>query len=97
MSAKHQVEGAAQSPAQTIDQVRELLFGAEQRTMEAQLNALRADMVANREDLERKLAQVQAELKAAIEQCDAEHRNRFAKTGEAIVHIGEMIGALGGR
>lgn len=86
--------GAA--PAPTIDQVRELLFGQEQRTLEAQLETVRTEMDQMRLELEKKVADLKNELNASLSKTDSEHKERFAKVGHAIQQVGRDIGALSG-
>lgn len=82
--------------APTIDQVRELLFGQEQRTLEAQLAGVRDEMQQMRAELEKKIADLKSEMSAAIAKTDTEHKERFAKVGQAIQQVGREIGGLSG-
>lgn len=82
--------------APTIDQVRELLFGQEQRTLEAQLAGMRDEMQKMRMEFEKKIADLKTELNAAVAKADTEHKERFAKVGQAIQQVGREIGGLSG-
>lgn len=84
------------TPPPTIDQVRELLFGNEQRTLEAQLVTMRAEMDQVRTELEKKINDLKAELNTALAKTDSEHKERFAKVGQAIQQVGRDIGGLAG-
>lgn len=83
---------AAQQP--TIDQVRELLFGNEQRTLEAQLITVREELKATRAEFDRQLSELRQELSGKIEKSDQSSRDRIRRTGEAIAEIGRNISAL---
>ena len=85
------------TPPPTIDQVRELLFGHEQRTMGAQLAALRADLENVHREFERQVADLRREFATLAEQADVANRERFAKVGQAIEQIGREVGALSER
>ena len=85
------------SPHQTIDQVRELLFGAEQRTLETRITNLQAELAAARESYEDKLAALRSEHMAALERIEADNRHRVAKMAEAIEQAGRAIAILAGK
>ncbi|MEO0635523.1 MAG: hypothetical protein AAFY73_02630 [Pseudomonadota bacterium] len=82
---------------QTIDQVRELLSGAEQRTFEDQLSKLRADMQAMQSDLEGQLKNARKELSDAVAKADTDHKARLAEVGSAIEEVGRAIGSIANR
>ena len=94
MSNANGTNGAGAPQAPTIDQVRELLFGNEQRTLETQLGALREELKATRAEFERELAALRKELTSSIERSDAGGRERLRKTGDAISEIGRTIASL---
>ncbi len=86
------VNAAAAAP--TIDQVRELLFGSEQRNFENQIAALSKEIEQARAQLEQKISETEKSLRSSLDQVDAAHKARFAKTGQAIADVGRSISAL---
>lgn len=95
MSAEQKTPNGA-APAPTIEQVRELLFGQEQRTIEGQLAEIRTEMQQMRSELEKSIKDLKSELNSALSKTDAEHKERFAKVGQAIQQVGRDIGGLSG-
>lgn len=85
---------AAAAESNTIEQVRELLFGHEKRTTEQRLRdtddkieALRADMMANVAMLESRLAETERML-------DAQHNAAVDEIGMAISDLGARVRKL---
>ena len=83
-----------QSGDDTIMQVRELLFGQEQRSFEAQISSLRAEIAVMKQEFEERLAASEASLQAALAEGEAANKERIAQIGEAIQFVGRTIGAL---
>jgi DNA-binding transcriptional MerR regulator len=91
-TAEKSMNGGGSAP--TIDQVRELLFGQEQRTLEARLEELRRELAATRTEFENKIAALRKESVVALEANDKAHCERFAKVGRALEEVGRAVGAL---
>ena len=94
MSNKITTNGSGSAPPPTIDQVRELLFGNEQRTFETQLAAINEELKAIRLNFDYEVAALSKEMTTKFEQADTANRERFRRTGEAITEVGRSISAL---
>lgn len=80
MAPEQAVNQNAGDAQPTLEQVRELLFGAEQRGLEAQIIQMRAEMAEMRRDMQAHLARIEQQLSAklAAEKARSEQRHREA-------------------
>ena len=86
-------DGAAS--ADTIDQVRELLFGATKRTTEARLDDIDRQIAMLRDDLAARFASLEARLAEQGRDTDSKHNRSIDNIGQAIAELGATIKALG--
>ncbi len=84
-------ELASAAAPQTIDQVRELLFGTEQRSLEQRINDLSARMESQVQDLESQLASVQSALETQAGANRDRHDDQVRQIGEGIKALGESV------
>ncbi len=85
-------EPAAQP--QTIDQVRELLFGTEQRSIEHRMRELSDNVNKQVEDLQTQLASTQAQLEKQADVNRDRHDDQVRQIGEGIKALGEQVISL---
>lgn len=78
----------------TIEQVRELLFGREQRTLETQLADLRAEVAALSKAMSEDVKQVRAEQHQANQALERNSNQMIKSIGSAIEALGRDIGKL---
>lgn len=87
------------NPEATIDQVRDLLFGGAQRSIESKLASLQAEMQANLKQIQMEFAKEVAALQAKIQELERDtEENRIAShqdIGTAISELGATISRLG--
>lgn len=88
-------EAAAMTQADTIDQVRELLFGATKRTTEARLDDIDRQIALLRDDINARFASLEAMLGQQGRDTDAKHNQSIDNIGQAIADLGATIRALG--
>ena len=100
-------DGAASAPGSeatippdaTIDQVRNLLFGGAQRSLESNLAGLREEMQASIKQLQADFAKELAALQAQVQELEREtEQKRLASQrdiGAAISDLGATISGLG--
>ncbi|MFO1168396.1 MAG: hypothetical protein U1E19_09825 [Rhodoblastus sp.] len=81
--------------ADTIDQVRELLFGATKRTTEARLDDIDRQIALLRDDISARFASLEAMLGQQGRDTDAKHNQSIDNIGQAIADLGATIRALG--
>lgn len=83
--------------APSIDQVRELIFGSEQRKFEGDIDALRKEMTS----MEARLSDKIDALTKALDRADAaqngQHRATLDALGSAITALGQEVGSLADR
>jgi len=83
----------------TIDQVRDLLFGGAQRSIESSLAGLREEMQASLKQLQTEFAKELEVMQAKVRELEHEtERKRLAShmdIGAAISELGATISALG--
>lgn len=84
----------AMAGSDTIDQVRELLFGADKRNTEATLAELKADLQRSVEELRRELQHQVDVLTNRLIELERDTENRRIS---AIADIGAAIGEIGAR
>ncbi len=91
-------EAAAHGEA-TIDQVRDLLFGGAQRSLQSNLAALREEMQASltrvREDFAKELAAVQAKVQELEQDTEQKRLASLRDVGAAISQLGAEVSGLG--
>lgn len=80
--------------ANTIDQVRELLFGAEKRSTEQGLADLDNKLDALRMHVDKRFAELEASLKASYEASDSDRRKSIEAIGDAIANLGQTVRKL---
>lgn len=89
----------AMHPEATIDQVRNLLFGGAQRSIESSLAGLREEMQASVKQLQAEFAKELAALQAKVQELEREtEQKRLASQrdiGAAISELGATISGLG--
>lgn len=90
-------QAANGAPAPSIDQVRELIFGSEQRKFEGDIDALRKEMTS----MEARLSDKIDALTKALDRADAaqngQHRATLDALGSAITALGQEVGSLADR
>ena len=86
---------SAGSEAETIEQVRELLFGATKRTTEARLDDIDRQIAMLRDDLAARFASLEARLADQGRDTDKKHNQSIDNIGQAIAELGATIKALG--
>ncbi|MGO4711735.1 hypothetical protein [Bradyrhizobium sp. 2TAF24] len=83
----------------TIDQVRDLLFGGAQRSIESNLSGLRDEMLASLAQLQADFTKELASLQAKVQQLeqDTEHKRlaSLRDIGASISQLGAAITGLG--
>jgi hypothetical protein len=83
----------------TIDQVRDLLFGGAQRSIESKLDGLREEMQASlkqiQADLAKELAAVQAKVLELEQDTEQKRLASHSDIGTAISELGATISRLG--
>ncbi len=94
-AAKIAETGAGAADADTIDQVRELLFGATKRTTEARLDDIDRQIAMLRDDLAARFASLEARLTDQGRDTDVKHSRSIDNIGQAIAELGATIKALG--
>jgi hypothetical protein len=91
--------GAATDPSATIDQVRDLLFGGAQRSIENSLAGLREEMQASLKQLQTEFAKELAAVQAKVAELERDtEQKRLASQrdiGAAISELGATISGLG--
>ena len=93
--AKVAATSAGSADADTIDQVRELLFGATKRTTEARLDDIDRQIAMLRDDLAARFASLEARLADQGRDTDVKHSKSIDNIGQAISELGATIKALG--
>jgi hypothetical protein len=88
------------APAEaTIDQVRDLLFGGAQRSLQGSLVALREEMQASlaqvRQDFAKELAAVQAKVRELEQDTEQKRLSSLKDVGAAISQLGAAVSGLG--
>lgn len=83
--------------APSIDQVRELIFGSEQRKFESDIQALRAEMAAIEARLSDKIDVLSKALDRANAAQNGQHRATLDALGSAITALGQEVGSLADR
>ncbi len=90
---------AEQRSDQTIEQVRDLLFGGARRSLETGLAELREEMQASTHKLQQEFAKELSALQSKLERLEqkAEHDNlaSLRNIGSAVSELATKIGALG--
>ncbi|MFV0279364.1 MAG: hypothetical protein ACK5JM_01220 [Rhodoblastus sp.] len=86
---------AAAPSADTIDQVRELLFGATKRTTEARLDDIDRQIALLRDDIGARFASLEAVLSQQGRDTDVKHNQSIDNIGQAIADLGATIRAMG--
>lgn len=81
----------------SIDQVRELIFGSEQRRFESDIESLRAEMSAMEERLSKKIDALAVALEKADASQNTQHRSTIDALGAAITALGQEVGSLADR
>lgn len=81
--------------SETIDQVRELLFGATKRSTEARLDDIDRQIALLRDDLAARFASLEARLAEQGRDTDAKQNRSIDNIGQAIAELGATIKALG--
>lgn len=98
-SAPANLPEAAIHPETTIDQVRDLLFGGAQRSIETNLSDLREEMKASFDRLQAEFAREMAAMQAKVAELERDtEQKRLASQrdiGAAISELGANITALG--
>jgi hypothetical protein len=88
-------------PEETIDQVRDLLFGTAQRSLESRLIGLREEMQASFDELKAEFRKELATLQAMVEELEKSSENKqlasHREIGAAISQLGATISELGSR
>ena len=92
-------EAAAAHPEAVIDQVRDLLFGGTQRSIETNLAGLREEMQASIKQLQAEFAKELAAMQAKVLELERDtEQKRLASQrdiGAAISDLGSTISELG--
>ena len=88
-------EGAAMIEADTIDQVRELLFGATKRSTESRLDDIDRQIALMRDDINARFASLEAMLGQQGRDTDSKHSQSIDNIGQAIADLGATIRAMG--
>ncbi len=87
------------NPEPTIDQVRDLLFGGAQRSIEQTLAELRSEMEASHRELraefERELEVLQTRIRELEKETEQKRLASQREIGEAISELGATISARG--
>ncbi|MEI8143844.1 MAG: hypothetical protein WCH83_00140 [Alphaproteobacteria bacterium] len=96
MAKPHTMEApSAGANVNTIDQVRELLFGADKRTHEQRLQELDDKITLKIEEMhsyvEKRFAELEASLKVASATGDDNRRKAVEQIGEAIASLGMLV------
>lgn len=90
---------AVARPEETIDQVRDLLFGSTQRSIENRLAGLREEMQASFKDLREEFAKELAALQAMVLELERNSEQKqlasHKEIGAAISKLGATISELG--
>ncbi len=86
-------------PEETIDQVRDLLFGGAQRSIENRLVDLREEMQATFKELKAEFEKELAAVQAMVEELERNSENKqlasHKEIGAAISQLGATISELG--
>lgn len=92
-------EGAMHGDAAAIDQVRDLLFGGAQRSIEKNLVGLREEMQASlkqmQADFAKELAAVQAKVQELEQDTEQKRLASLRDVGAAISQLGAAVTGLG--
>jgi len=98
MANDDQANGSGNGSAQpSIDQVRELIFGSEQRRFEGDIESLRSEMSAMEERLSKKIDALAVALEKADASQNTQHRSTIDALGAAITALGQEVGSLADR
>lgn len=83
----------------TIDQVRDLLFGGAQRSIEQHLSDIREALEASnnqlRSDFNAQISQLEAKLAALERNTEDKHSTTVQQIGAAISQLGSTVSSLG--
>jgi hypothetical protein len=98
VAAGNGADGAAHGAA-TIDQVRDLLFGGAQRSIESNLTGLREEMQASLKQLQadfaNELAAIQARVSDLERDTEQKRLDSLKDIGAAISQLGAAVSGLG--
>jgi hypothetical protein len=88
-------EEATARPEETIDQVRDLLFGRAQRSLENRLISMREEMQASIRELQAELAAAREMILELEQNSEKKQLDSHREIGAAISKLGATIGELG--
>lgn len=88
-------EEATAHPEETIDQVRDLLFGGAQRSLENRLVGLREEIQASIKELQAELAAVREMILELERSSEKKQLDSHKEIGAAISKLGASISELG--
>ena len=81
-------------PAQTIDQVKELLFGSEQRDLKDRIQALETELLATRKQLEKAIDQLRLDSEKSNEAIKQANADAIGSIGNLLQTAGKGISEL---
>lgn len=83
------------APANTIDQVRDLLFGEAKREHDTRIAELDLTVRRMQSHFAAQLVAVEARVEAMSQALSSRHEESLRRIGEAMVSLGHQIAALG--
>ncbi|WP_291176449.1 hypothetical protein [Hyphomicrobium sp.] len=88
-------EVAADAPANTIEQVRDLLFGEAKREHDSRIAELDLSIKRMQGRIAEQLSAMETRMEAMSQTLSSRHEESLRQIGEAIVSLGHQISALG--
>jgi uncharacterized protein YukE len=88
-------QASEETSANTIDKVRDLLFGEAKREHDSRIAELNDAMNAANERIAEQFRAMEAKMDAMSQALSARHDENLRQIGEAIVSVGRQITALG--
>jgi hypothetical protein len=90
-----QEHAADATPANTIEQVRDLLFGDAKREQDTRLAELDLTVKRIQSHFAAELSAIEARMEVMSQVLSARHEESLRRIGEAMVSLGHQIAALG--
>lgn len=88
-------QASEETTANTIDKVRDLLFGEAQREHDQRIADLDASMKAMDARIAEQFKAMEARMDATSQALSSRHEESMRQIGEAIVSVGRQISSLG--
>jgi hypothetical protein len=88
-------QSSEEASADTIDKVRDLLFGEAKREHDSRIAELDVSLNAMNDRIDEKLKAMEARMDAMSRALSSKHDESMRQIGEALVSVGRQISSLG--